>query len=333
MKKALLITSLKEDYYYRPFLAACRKRGDVEVFVFDTSLFPSEAKIRVSMTKVGVVNGSIDVMRMNARDGATEACTLDINDIAVAWYLRASPPEPKRMQTKPDALFSASEASGALSALWRVVPWRWINKRERIRTIQDNKLWQQQIAASVGLPVPYTLVSNDPAAHAALANQEGQVLCKTFGYIDLETKADLFVYSSLFGADEILASSTSIEGCPVFAQKYIPKRYEYRTMVIGERVLSCRIDSQSSDKTKVDWRHYDFENVAHEAHELSEVVNERLRMFMRAAKLKYGAIDLIETPDGEFVFLEVNPSGQWGWIAHYAGLPIPDTVAEMLSNG
>jgi glutathione synthase/RimK-type ligase-like ATP-grasp enzyme len=193
-------------------------------------------------------------------------------------------------------------------------------------------LWQQQIAASAGLPVPYTLVSNDPAVHAELASQEGQVLCKTFGYIELETNADLFVYSNLFGADEIAASSKSIAGCPVFAQKYVPKRYEYRTMVIGERVLTCRIDSQASDKTKVDWRHYDFDNVAHEACELPGMVNERLRMFMRAAKLKYGAIDLIETPDGEFVFLEVNPSGQWGWIAHYAGLPIPDAVAEMLAN-
>jgi len=45
---------------------------------------------------------------------------------------------------------------------------------------------------------------------------------------------------------------------------------------------------------------------------------------------RISAIDLIETPQGEFVFLEVNPSGQWGWIADLAGLPIPEAVADML---
>jgi len=48
--------------------------------------------------------------------------------------------------------------------------------------------------------------------------------------------------------------------------------------------------------------------------------------------LQYGAIDLIETPKREFVFLEVNPSGQWGWIADFARLPIPEAVVEMLET-
>lgn len=47
---------------------------------------------------------------------------------------------------------------------------------------------------------------------------------------------------------------------------------------------------------------------------------------------RISAIDLIETPQGEFVFLEVNPSGQWGWIADLAGLPIPEAVADMLES-
>ena len=53
---------------------------------------------------------------------------------------------------------------------------------------------------------------------------------------------------------------------------------------------------------------------------------------MEGVDLRYGAIDLIETPDGEFVFLEVNPSGQWGWIADLGGLPIPEAVADMLET-
>jgi glutathione synthase/RimK-type ligase-like ATP-grasp enzyme len=101
-------------------------------------------------------------------------------------------------------------------------------------------------------------------------------------------------------------------------------------MVIGNRILSCRIDSQASEATKVDWRHYDFKNVEHLQIELPDEVRKKLHRFMNAIGLKYGAIDLIETPNGDFIFLEVNPSGQWGWIADFAGLPIPEAVAEML---
>lgn len=102
-------------------------------------------------------------------------------------------------------------------------------------------------------------------------------------------------------------------------------------MVIGDHVLSCRIDSQASEMTAVDWRHYDFENVEHVQVALPHDAKDKLRQFMRAIDLRYGAIDLIETPDGDFVFLEVNPSGQWGWIADFAGLPIPSAVADMLA--
>lgn len=82
----------------------------------------------------------------------------------------------------------------------------------------------------------------------------------------------------------------------------------------------------------MDWRHYDLENVAHVSAELPQEIQRKILCFMEAIKLQYGALDLIETPEGEFVFLEINPSGQWGWIADLAGLPIPQAVAEMLES-
>lgn len=103
-------------------------------------------------------------------------------------------------------------------------------------------------------------------------------------------------------------------------------------MAIGNRVLSCRIDSQASERTKIDWRHYDLDRVEHLEVELPRSVSNSILRFMQRVNLRYGAIDLIETTGGEFVFLEVNPSGQWGWIADLAGLPIADAVADMLDD-
>ena len=46
--------------------------------------------------------------------------------------------------------------------------------------------------------------------------------------------------------------------------------------------------------------------------------------------LVFGAVDLIRTPSGEHVFLEVNPSGEWGMLERDLGLPISEAIAEAL---
>ena len=48
--------------------------------------------------------------------------------------------------------------------------------------------------------------------------------------------------------------------------------------------------------------------------------------------LVFGAVDLICTPAGEHVFLEVNPSGEWGMLERDLGLPISEAIAEALTE-
>jgi glutathione synthase/RimK-type ligase-like ATP-grasp enzyme len=48
--------------------------------------------------------------------------------------------------------------------------------------------------------------------------------------------------------------------------------------------------------------------------------------------LSYGAIDMIVTPEGEFIFLEVNPHGAWLWIENEIGTPIAASLAESLCS-
>ncbi len=50
-------------------------------------------------------------------------------------------------------------------------------------------------------------------------------------------------------------------------------------------------------------------------------------------ELQYAAIDLILDRDGRYVFLEINPSGQFGWIEDFTGLPIFASLADLLVEG
>jgi len=49
--------------------------------------------------------------------------------------------------------------------------------------------------------------------------------------------------------------------------------------------------------------------------------------------LSFAAIDMIVTPDDRYVFLEVNPNGQWQWIERATGFPICETLVDLLVAG
>lgn len=63
---------------------------------------------------------------------------------------------------------------------------------------------------------------------------------------------------------------------------------------------------------------------------LPQSVLDKLRQLMDRLHLAFGCIDLIKTPAGEYVFLEVNPSGQWLWLDDQLGLGISAAVADWL---
>ena len=81
-----------------------------------------------------------------------------------------------------------------------------------------------------------------------------------------------------------------------------------------------------------DWRRYDLEHTPHLVHELDSTVAAKVGELMRRMGLCFGSLDFIVTPEGEHVFLEVNPVGQFGWIADQTGLPIYERLAELLIN-
>lgn len=329
MRNVLFVASLSERYYYDPFLKAC-KDANLRLYLLDPSRFPSEMVVSVALGSDAELSGFVEVLDLSGC--CPETVRLPVSDVDVAWYLREGPAGPRDEKASIEERFVRNESRGALRSFFSTLACAWINHPETMDRIASNKLYQQQVARRVGLITPRTLLSNDPGSITNFSSQQNGLLLKSIGYVKLDDEGQYFLYSQRVPHEEIRRSALAIRRCPVFSQEYIEKRYEYRVMIIGNRVLSCRIDSQASEATRVDWRHYDFENVAHLQVELPKEVQQKLHRFMRAIDLKYGALDLIETPDGDFVFLEVNPSGQWGWIADLAGLPIPEAVVEMLAS-
>mgnify|MGYP001580931444 CR=1 FL=1 len=118
--------------------------------------------------------------------------------------------------------------------------------------------------------------------------------------------------------------------CPGIFQPYIEKAYELRVTVVGDKIFAARIESQTSEKTRVDWRRYDFTNVVHSSYQLPKETENQCVAVLQSFNLQFGAIDMIATPTGEYYFLELNANGQWAWIEAVTELPISHAIANLL---
>lgn len=116
-------------------------------------------------------------------------------------------------------------------------------------------------------------------------------------------------------------------------QELIEKAFEVRVTVVGKQVFATEIHSQQSQRTKDDWRRYDLENTPHKEHVLPSEIESACLNLTRHYSLAFAAIDIIVTPKGKYVFLEINPNGQWLLLEKLTGQPISEALAQMLVRG
>ncbi|MDE3073850.1 MAG: hypothetical protein KGJ86_00345 [Chloroflexota bacterium] len=195
------------------------------------------------------------------------------------------------------------------------------------------KLRQLQVASRIGLQVPKTCATNDPEAARSFYESLGhKVAIKTMcgGGIRDGENVNVVYTNRVTQAD--MKHIDSVRECPCQFQEYIPKAYELRVIVVADQTFAIEIHSQQSEKAKHDWRHYDLDNVPHAPHQLPSDIHDKCVALTEALGLHYGAIDMIVTSGGDYIFLEINPTGQYQWLEALTGLPITDALVELLSS-
>src|SRR5262249_49496810 len=101
----------------------------------------------------------------------------------------------------------------------------------------------------------------------------------------------------------------------------------------GERLFACRIDAQGCAEGTVDWRPAGAGSLQIHVCELDPPVATRCLALMRALGLDLAGLDLLVTPEGDTVFLEVNAAGQWLWVEQATGLRIASAIVDQLLLG
>jgi glutathione synthase/RimK-type ligase-like ATP-grasp enzyme len=198
----------------------------------------------------------------------------------------------------------------------------------------QEKIHQLTLAQALGFEVPDTLVTNDPDEFIDFYNRhDGNIISKnTAVRVESMVNGAFSGYTRRVLPDD-LRFVFDAALCPLTLQSYIDKALELRVTVVGSDLFAVAIDSQVSCRTRTDWRHYDDRHTEYRIYQLPEPIKTRCLELARALQLKYAAMDVILTPGGSFVFLEVNPNGQYLWLEDATGLPISARIAKLLSEG
>lgn len=259
---------------------------------------------------------------------------LQKDEVKSVWYRKPLPFTLDQQIVDPEVKkFIENECNAAISGFYlNLRDAFWVNHPQNNR-IASNKLYQLNLAYKLGFEIPDTLVTNNPAiAKEFYYKHNGNVVSKPLNQPYLEVDDQYFLVYTHKIEEEDLEKFNLVSYSPTLLQEFIPKKIELRITIIGDKVFTASIDSQASNKTKIDWRHYDFQNVSHSPFELPEKVKDLSFQLIKRLGLVFGAIDMILTPDGKYIFLEVNPNGQYLWIELLTGLPISQAIADLLIN-
>jgi glutathione synthase/RimK-type ligase-like ATP-grasp enzyme len=181
------------------------------------------------------------------------------------------------------------------------------------------------------LNIPRTLTTNDADQARAFFNElNGNMVAKLLRPLSISMGAPpVFVYTSDV-REEDLVQAEMLRHSPMVFQERIPKSIELRIAYVDGKCFTGGIDASRSATGQTDWRLSGPDECLWFEAEIPDDVASRLQALMRELGLVYGAIDLIRTPDGEHVFLEVNPGGEWGMLERDLNLPISEALADAL---
>jgi hypothetical protein len=201
----------------------------------------------------------------------------------------------------------------------------------------NSKMVQSQLAVELGMEIAPTCISNNKEDIVEFSNQFDSISLKSLrDHNVMTTDGKVYHLSTLKVASNQLMEQPeeSFSQTVVFAQQYIEKKYELRVTVMGSHIFTCKLDSQAltASTGAVDWRDgYDY-GLKHEMIDTPTVIGDFCRKYLQRLCLNFGCFDFIVKPNGEYVFLECNPNGQWGWIEDECHVPMSEAMVDCLVN-
>jgi len=205
-------------------------------------------------------------------------------------------------------------------------------------TRQPSKIEMLTKAREAGLDIPNTIITNKKSELVTFYRANTSIITKSIrdGKIFHKKMTDATFASGMIyteALDENLLSKIPDYFFPSLFQEKIDKDIEIRAFYLDGDLYSSAIFSQLDDQTNVDFRMYNDKRPNRIIpYILPACIKQKIENLMRSLQLVSGSLDLIKTKEGRFVFLEVNPWGQYGMISQPCNFSLDRKIAQYLIN-
>jgi glutathione synthase/RimK-type ligase-like ATP-grasp enzyme len=312
---AVLIVSSLTDGHARAVIAELDKLG-ARVELLDLADYPGKLTLTLAF---GDGKRRFQLRRPGAGG-------LDMESVSAVWWRRPGQfVLPDAVRDQAHRRLAISEANTAFHGLFAAMDALWINP-PALDAVASHKPYQLALAQSLGLEIPHTVMTSDPEeAREFWLVCGGDVVYKQFIALP-----ESWSETRRLGEAETKIGDEAIRLAPVIFQRHVAAVADLRVTIIGDEIFAAAVDLKDLD--------YDVDvrmnlQAKHVAHDLPDDVADKLRGLMRRLGLIYGAIDLRLAKDGRYVFLEINPAGQFLYVEQQSSQPIAAALAARLAAG
>lgn len=255
------------------------------------------------------------------------------DDVSTVWYRKfgfyANAGSYKKFKKEYGDAFLAqfkSEYIGSLHLICKcLAEKKWL---ANYKTVKPDKFMVLNKAHSLGLKVPISIIANHKKA---LFDMPVDIIAKSLtdiSFIETKNKDILSMYTFPLKPLRKLIPGSFL---PTLVQEEIKKEFEIRTFYIDGHFFSMAIFSQNDPQTKTDFRKYNYEHPnRYVPYVLDKSIEQKLTVLLQYLDINTGSLDLIFTPEGESVLLEINPCGQFGMMSKPCNYPLEEVVADTL---
>jgi len=197
-----------------------------------------------------------------------------------------------------------------------------------------NKVKVLALASELGFKTPLTYIVNSKSDLLSIFNKTPNGLI---------SKSIYDPYPLVLDGDKYMMFTTQITNreinslpdlfIPSLVQEKINKEYEVRTFFLEGQCFSMAIMSQNDKQTSLDFRKYNYGKPnRYLPYKLSNDIENKISYLMSKLGLNTGSLDFIVNKKGELIFLEINPTGQFGMVDFPCNYGLHKKIAELLIN-
>jgi ATP-GRASP peptide maturase of grasp-with-spasm system len=186
-------------------------------------------------------------------------------------------------------------------------------------------------AKKQGLDIPRTLITDNKVALKDFITITGSVITKSMseGFGITFNNENFLCYTEEIDNDII--KNIPEKFFTSFFQEKLNKDIEIRIFYLDGKCYSMAIFSQLDNQTKVDFRKYNKSvNNRNVPFQLPKKIEYNIKKLMKSLKLNTGSIDIVKTIEGRYVFLEVNPVGQYDMTSLPCNYYLDKKIAQFL---